>query len=281
MSLLPQCSGHVRSIVFSLLVAVALASSGSAGAADGLDSARPAELDLFLALAVACEQAYGDSPEGLIVTPSGCALRTHVDRYGNLIIAFRGSMIGDRNPRHPFSSFGGANMRRNYRDWAATNLKQAFGFLPRQHTDAIPVLEELILNHPPGKYVFVTGHSKGGGAATYASVAVRYSERLSPEHLRRVRTVTFNASVVREQNWRRFFRRLESDVDMAEREPPAGSILALCMRDDPVSRITAGEERNYVRRITIAPSAVLTPNEQHGIQVVIDELEKRRALIHN
>lgn len=275
MRLLPLHPGHVRSMVFSFLLAVAFVVSGTARATDDLGSARPGELNLFLALARACEQAYDDSPDGLIVTPSGCAIRTQVDGYSNLIIAFRGSMLGDRNPKHPFSSFGGANMRRNYRDWAATNLKQAFGFLPRQYTDAIPVVEQLILEHPVDKYVFVTGHSKGGGAATYTSVAVRFSEKLTTEHLRRVRTVTFNASVVREQNWRRLFRRLESDVDSAEREPPAGSILALRMQDDPVSKITAAEERQYVRRINITPSTDITPNEQHGIQVIIDELERR------
>ncbi len=258
---------------------IALSLTNLVKAADNLDHASAGELNLYLALAKACEQVYDDSYDNLIVTPSGCVLSTQTDSYGNLIVAFRGSMLADRNPKHPFSSFSGANLRRNYRDWAATNVKQAFGFLPRQYIEAIDVLEKLLIQHPIDKYVFVTGHSKGGGIATYASVVVRYSADIRPEHVQRLRTFTFNAAVVREQNWRRFFRRLDPDLNLHERKTPPGSIVALCMRDDPVSKIAALEERDYVRRITITPSAELSPNEQHGILAIINELGKRRAML--
>lgn len=240
--------------------------------ADGLDTCAPAELRLYLALAKASEMAYDDSQPGLERTPSGCVALVREDRNGNLVIAFRGSMLGDRKPKHRFSNLGGANMRRNYRDWAATNLKQATGFLPRQYVEAASLVEERVRRHPPDKFVFITGHSKGGGAAAYAYVAANLSSNLSGEQVKRMHCVTFNAAVVRERNWRRLHRSPDRGAYTSRKEPSAGSIHALCMRDDPVSKIAAAEERPYIKRIIIAPATALTPNEQHGIAILISEL---------
>ena len=68
--------------------------------------------------------------------------------------------------------------------------------------------------------------SKGGGAATYAFVAVALSAKASREQAERMRCVTFNAAVVKERNWRRLFRRLDPDADPSRKEPAAGSIAA-------------------------------------------------------
>lgn len=244
-----------------------------AGDIRSLDSFQPTDLRLFLSLAKTSKTAYDDSQAGLKITPSGCVALVQEDQDGNLIIAFRGSMLGDRNPRHRFSNLGGANIRRNYRDWVATNLKQATGFLPRQYVEAAALVEEQVLKHPVDKRVFITGHSKGGGAATYAFVAVNLSSKVSKRQRGRVHCVTFNAAVVREQNWRRLYRRLDDKTDVSRKTVPALSILALCMRDDPVSKIAASEERPYVKRIYITPTIPRTPTEQHGIDVIIDELE--------
>ncbi len=90
-----------------------------------------------------------------------------------------------------------------------------------------------------------------------------------------MRCVTFNAAVVKEQNWRRLFRSLDRAADSAGKEPAADTIQALVMADDLVSKIGAAEERRYVQRIRIDPAAALAPQEQHGIRVIIEELERR------
>lgn len=264
--------GRVRFIAI-LLFAIAntmLVMSMARGAED-LDEFGPDELRLFLALATASERAYDDTLPGLVRTRAGCVALVEENSRGDLVIAFRGSMLGDRNPKHRFSNLGGANIRRNYRDWAATNLKQATGFLPRQYVEAAALLEERVREHPVDKLVYVTGHSKGGGAATYAAVAASLALATIPELTGRMRVVTFNAAVVREQNWRRLLRRREAEHAVMPRD----SILALVMRDDPVSQIAQREERGFVRRVVIEPSAQLTPYDQHGIGVVIDEIERR------
>ena len=269
-----------RVAVCILLLAVCRIWPGPpAHAADVIDLGQcaPAETRLYLALAKASEAAYDDSRPGLERTPSGCVALVTEDGDGNLVIAFRGSMLADRTPEHPFSSLGGANMRRNYRDWVATNLKQASGFLPRQYTEAAVLVEKHVREHPVDKLVFVTGHSKGGGAATYAHVAASLSPIVSARQAGRMRCVTFNAAVVRERNWRRLYRELGRNTDASRKELAAGSIHALCMRDDPVSKIAASEERACVKRIVIVPTAPHTPNQQHGIDVVIAELAERAA----
>lgn len=255
-----------------LLIAPALASP--ALGTETADACSLTELALYLALAHASEQAYDDSQPGLESTPSGCVALVRDDADGNLIIAFRGSMLGDRNPRHRFSNLGGANVRRTYRDWVATNLKQTTGFLPRQYVEAASLVEKHALAHPADKLIYITGHSKGGGAATYAYVAASVASATSRRQAGRLRCITFNAAVVKEQNWRRLFRRLGQDAAITVKEPAAASVTALIMSDDPVSQIAASEERGYVTRITIAPSTDLPPLEQHAIRTIIAELEK-------
>lgn len=267
------------SAVFPLLLVLAVVAPPAAAGADSVDECSLAEVTLYLNLAKASERAYDDSPKWLETTPSGCVALVRKDKLGNLVIAFRGSMLGDRNPKHPFSNLGGANIRRNYRDWAATNLKQVSGFLPRQYIEAAALVEDHVLEHPVDKQIFITGHSKGGGAAAFAYVAACLSPRVSPERAKRMRAVVFNPAVVKEQNWRRLFRTLGLDEAGSEREPSPRSITALCMRDDPVSKIGAGEEREYVRRIIIAPTGDYSAIEQHGIGVIIKELSNRRDAI--
>lgn len=159
----------------------------------------------------------------------------------------------------------------------ATNLKQSTGFLPRQYVEAASLVEEHVRRHPPAKLVYVTGHSKGGGAAAYAYVAAGLSSAVTAEQAGRLRCVTYNAAVVREQNWRRLFRSLGRGAGRSGREPAAGSIRALVMQDDPVSKIAASEERNYVKRIGIRPTSSRGAREQHGIEAVIDEIRERLA----
>lgn len=259
-----------RAIVFLLFLSLW---SGPVFGAENIDECSPGEVKLYLALARASELSYDDSQPGLESTPSGCVALVREDDDGNLVIAFRGSLIGDRNPKHPFSNLSGANIRRNYRDWVATNLKQTAGFLPRQYTEAASLVEKYVDEHPADKLLYITGHSKGGGAATYAYVAVSVSPNISVRKVQRMRCVTFNAAVVREQNWSRLFRRFEHDNARTENQLADASVCALVMADDPVSKIAASEERRYVKRIVIAPAAGLNPYEQHGIGVVADALE--------
>lgn len=258
-----------RLLVITLLFGFPLRAPG----AEGLGDFSPAQLRAYWDLAVACEQAYDDGQPDLVVTPAGCAALMREDERGNLVVAFRGSMLGDRNPKHPFSNLGGRNVRRNYRDWVATNLKQTTGFLPRQYVEAAELVAECLRTHPVDKYVLVTGHSKGGGAATYAAVAARLADGVLAEQAERMRVVTFNAAVVREQNWRRLFRRVEERTDEASIDTPERSILAFVMADDPVSKIGRDEERRYVRRVVIEPPGELAPMEQHAIRAVIDAFE--------
>lgn len=243
--------------------------------ADSIDRYGPADMEAFLALAYASEMAYDDSQPGLETTPSGCTALVRKDADGNVVIAFRGSMHRDRKPRRPFSNLGGANIRRAYRDWVATNLKQTAGFLPRQYVEAAALVEELVRETPVDKRISITGHSKGGGAATYAYIAASVSPDVAPEQARRMHCATFNAAVVKEMNWHRLFRRLRGDPVAAERELASDSVFALVMEDDPVSKIAAGEERRYVKRVVIAPTRDLSSGQQHAIRVIIEELEKR------
>lgn len=253
---------------------VCLAAAVPAADAESLEKCEQEEVRLYLALAEASEAAYNDSQPGLESTPSGCVALIREDEDGNLVVAFRGSLLGDRVPKRRFSNFGGANIRRGYRDWVATNLKQTAGFLPRQYTEAALLLEKHVRAHPVDKLVFVTGHSKGGGAAAYAFVAAALSANLSGEQRGRVRCVTFNAAVIREKNWRRLFRGLGRDAAASVKEPAPGSITSLVMAEDPVSRIGAAEERKYVARIRITPATALAPGEQHAMGGVIAALEK-------
>lgn len=256
-----------------LLTALLLLPLVPTNARDALDALPENVLALYLDLAEACRDAYDDDRPGLVQTPTGCVAL--IRDYGNRdrIVAFRGSMLADRTPEHPFSSFGGANIRRGYRDWVATNLKQTAGFLPRQYVEAAELVAREAGRLPEGGRLYVTGHSKGGGAAAYAYVAAATDPAVLPERADRIRCVTFNAAVVRERNWRRLFRTRRASAA----EPAAGSIVSLCMRDDPVSRIAAGEERAYVRRLVIRPSSEMSPGEQHGIASVIAELLARTA----
>lgn len=243
-------------------------------AAPAAETPAPVDWRRCLALAEAAGASYDETSPDALTTPSGCAALVREDSEGNLVIAFRGSMLTDRTRKGPFSTFGGATMRRNYRDWAATNLKQATGFLPRQYEEAAALVERFVLAHPADKRVYVTGHSKGGGVAAYAAVAACLSEKVDAERARRVRAVTFNAAVVRERNWRRLFRRhaRQRVDDVLGRLADSRAICALTMRDDPISKIAAGERASFEYTVVIVPTAELSPMEQHGIDAIIAEI---------
>lgn len=243
-------------------------------AAEAPHSASPADLRRYLFLAEAAKASYDETSPDVQTTPSGCAALVREDSEGDLIIAFRGSMLTDRSRKGPFSTFGGATMRRNYRDWAATNIKQAAGFLPRQYNEAAAMVERLAQAHPVDKRVYVTGHSKGGGVAAYAAVAACLSEKVDAEHSRRLRVVTFNAAVVRKRNWRRLFRRYAKQQveDVLRHLAESRMICAVTMRDDPVSRFAADERAPFEHTVVITPTNESASFEQHGIDAIIVEL---------
>lgn len=233
------------------------------------------ELRLFLALAELSREAYDDGAEGLSVTPSGCVALVREVGRGAVVIAFRGSMLADRDPdRKPFSNLGGKVVRRNYRDWVATNLKQVAGFLPRQYLEAAEVVREQIRLHPDATRIYVTGHSKGGGAAEYAAVDAWLALGAKSEGQPRIVAVTFNAAVVRERNWRRLYRTHSAEAVRKLREGRAPDSVAVVMRDDPVSKIAAREREDFTRIVELEPSRQLSAGEQHGIDVVIEELKR-------
>ncbi|MCD7896602.1 MAG: hypothetical protein LUG50_08005 [Planctomycetaceae bacterium] len=259
----------------AIAVSLALAAASAAFAVDSIDDCSRSELAYYRHLALISELAYDDSQPGLETTPSGCVALVREEADGALVIAFRGSMLGDRTPAHRFSNLGGAVIRRNYRDWVATNLKQTAGFLPRQYTEAAVLVKRHMLDRDNGAPVYLTGHSKGGGAATYAFVSVLLDDDIAPEQAARLRCVTFNAAVVREQNWRRLEREHRRTPDLAARRPADGAVTAVVMADDPVSKIASAEERAWVRRIVVDSRAARSSGEEHAIRAIIEEIEAR------
>ena len=230
------------------------------------------EIRLFLNLARMAKASYDDSSD-IVTTPAGCVAL--VREYGNgvLVVAFRGSMLGDRDPdRKPFSNLGGKVMRRNYRDWVATNLKQVTGFLPRQYIEAAELLLEQIRLHPDATRVYVTGHSKGGGAAEYAAINAWLSR--DRPGLPPITTVTFNAAVVRERNWRRLYRTHSDESVNSLRGGDAPSVTAVFIQGDPVSDLARDERPSFSRTVELVPSGEMSAGERHGIDAVIRELER-------
>ncbi len=267
---------HAAAFAVTVLTVLFLSAIGYAAlAADSIDDCSRAELALYHHLARLSELAYDDAQPGLETTPSGCVALVREEADGAVVIAFRGSMLGDRTPSHPFSNLGGAVIRRNYRDWVATNLKQTAGFLPRQYTEAAALVKRHLLAGDSATPVYITGHSKGGGAATYAYVSVRLDADVPPEQAARLRCITFNAAVVREQNWRRLEREHRRTPDPASRRPADGAITAIVMADDPVSKIAASEERTWVGRVVVDSSIERSAAEQHAVRAIIEELETR------
>lgn len=255
-----------RVVATLILLVLALPRPASGGEPDA------GEARLFLHLARMSRESYEDSP-GIVTTPAGCVALVREYADGNLVVAFRGSMMGDRDPdRKPFSNLGGKIMRRNYRDWVATNLKQVTGFLPRQYVEAAELLLEQIRLHPEAKHVYVTGHSKGGGAAEYAAVNAWLSR--DDGDLPPVTTVTFNAAVVRERNWRRLYRTHSEESVRNLRGGDAPSVTAVFVRGDPVSDIARDERPSFSRTVELVPTEDLSAGERHGIDSVIQALER-------
>ncbi|MCC8189496.1 MAG: hypothetical protein LIP77_02500, partial [Planctomycetes bacterium] len=168
----------------------------------------------------------------------------------------------------------GATMRRNYRDWAATNLKQPAGFLTRQYLEAADLVVERVTSHPADQPIFITGHSKGGGAAAYAAAAACLAEGVSPDRARRLRVVTFNAAVVQPSNWQRLYRRHRlANREAENRIAGVLTITAVTLRDDPVSKIRGAERPAFEQVVQLQPVPdSLSSLEQHGIEAVIAAL---------
>lgn len=251
-----------------LLWALLLCSAGAAAQYDRGD------LDYYLFLAKASQLAYEDAPDGLVETESGCVALLLQNGGGDVAVAFRGSVVGDRQKRHPFSSLGGRAVRQTYRDWAATNLKQVTGFLPRQYLEAAEIVAKQAAALPVDKRLYVTGHSKGGGAAEFAVVAAHLNPDLSSAQKERIHCVTFNAAVVAAMNWKRLQRQYpRSDMEAVRRllaEP--GKLVAVSMAGDLVSRIGAGEDPAFGTRLLIPPHEEMSALAQHDIATVVFEI---------
>ncbi len=236
----------------------------------------PQEWDFFLRAAHAAQRAYDDEPAGLEQTPAGCIARVSTDAAGTLTIAFRGSLLTDRTKKGRFSTFGGATWRRNYRDWAATNLKQTAGFLPRQYLEAAELVRDIMLAQPAGTNLILTGHSKGGGAALYAAASVCIEPEVRA-HIGSLRVITFNGAVIHPRNWRRLYRLHAIEPDAAHNAIQQNAhYYSLVMRDDPVSKIGGEERADFENVIVLAPAPDDVPAlQQHGIDAVIDALHRQ------
>lgn len=232
------------------------------------------DLEYYLFLAEASQLAYEDAPDGLVETPSGCVALLLQNGDGDVAVAFRGSVVGDRQKRHPFSSLGGRAVRQTYRDWAATNLKQATGFLPRQYLEAAELVAKQAAELSVDKRLYVTGHSKGGGAAEFAAVAAHLNPDLSAAQKKRIHCVTFNAAVVAATNWKRLQRQYpRSDMEAVRRllgEP--GKLVAVSVAGDPVSRFGADEQPAFGTRLAIPPHEDMPALQRHDIATVISEI---------
>ncbi len=259
-------------LVFWLVFFSANAQSGTPGS----PAPTPQDWDAFFQAAHAAQRAYDDEPAGLEQTPAGCIARVSSDLTGTVTIAFRGSLLTDRSKKGRFSTFGGATWRRNYRDWAATNLKQTAGFLPRQYLEAADLVRDIMLAQPAGTNLILTGHSKGGGAALYAAASVC----IEPEVRARIgslRVITFNAAIIHPRNWRRLYRLHAIEPDAAEQAIRQNAqYYSLVMRDDPVSKIGGDERADFENVIVLAPAPDDLPAlQQHGIEAIIDALRKQ------
>ncbi|MCD8351729.1 MAG: hypothetical protein LUC93_14065 [Planctomycetaceae bacterium] len=264
--------------VFIFLVVV----TGYAGddAVRDASTCSDAELEYFLFLAEESRLSYLDDQEGVTMMTNGLAALVTHHGEDDVVIAFRGSIIGDRQKRHPFSSLGGAAIRQTYRDWVTTNLKGATGFLPRQYTEAAEFVARQATDLPVTTTIHLTGHSKGGAAAEYALVAALINPDLTAEQKDRINCTTFNGAVVQAGTWERLFRRHRRADAGAMREAllHPGRMTAVVMEDDPVSGLGAGETPRHGRRVVVPATGGQGALAQHGIETVITELT---ALLQN
>ncbi len=234
-----------------------------------------AELEYFLFLAEESRLSYLDDQKGVTMMTNGLAALVTEPGADDLVIAFRGSVIGDRQKRHPLSSLGGAAIRQTYRDWVTTNLKGATGFLPRQYTEAAEFVLRYAKELPTTTTIHLTGHSKGGAAAEYALVAALINPDLTDEQKARITCTTFNGAVVQSNTWERLFRRHRRADAGAVREAllHAGRMTAVVMEDDPVSGLGAGDTPRHGRRVVVPATGGQGALAQHGIETVIVELK--------
>lgn len=271
---------RARAFVFCLCAVLFAAFPSSAREAGPLNinDCSPDLIRLYISLAYYSKMAYDIPESGQMVTPSGCVATVVQDYGNNLIIAFRGSVMPpmkDRNDPHP--ALADLLRLRSFQDWIETNLPQSSGELPRQYVEAANLAIDQIMRHPNVNRIYITGHSKGGGEAEFAITAASLSSAI-PDHVKaKMMAVTFNAAVVRAKNWRRL---LEScDEPQLERYfmGIVPRIDALSLYDDPVSRVDSVDRRKppYVNWVVIDPTEDLWAHQQHGIALMITELENR------
>ncbi|MCD8139103.1 MAG: hypothetical protein LUE17_04880 [Planctomycetaceae bacterium] len=266
-----RLAGWIGVVVPVLVTAVFAGDDAVRNARDCSD----AELEYFLSLAEESRLSYLDDQEGVTMMTNGLAALVTEHGDGDVVIAFQGSVIGDRQKRHPFSSLGGAAIRQTYRDWVTTNLKGATGFLPRQYTEAAEFVARQAADLPATTTIHLTGHSKGGAAAEYALVAALINPDLTAEQKARINCTTFNGAVVQANTWERLFRRHRRADAGAMREAllQPGRMTAVVMEDDPVSGLGAGETPRHGRRVVVPAAGGQGALAQHGIETVILELE--------
>lgn len=249
-----------------------------------LDDCPPDLIRLYLSLAQYSSLAYKTPERELAVSPGGCVAMVLQDYENNLIIAFRGSVIPDEYARQNPDSPHGVVMRlRAIQDWLETNLTQFFGQMPVQYIEAADLAVQVILRHPNANRIFITGHSKGGGQAEFATAAAWLATDIPPQVKSRIMGVTFNAAVVREMNWQRLYDFADDPLVDHYLQGNTPRVDAVIMRDDIVPKMSSIERHPppFLNLVVIEPITDRWPADQHSLSVVIEELEKRLSGAHS
>lgn len=280
----PAAAAAVRLVAVALVLLAPLAEHGHAKnrnrppPAVNINDCPPELVQLYLYLAHAAKAVYDEPEETHIATEGGCVARVRVDEAGNLVVAFRGSVMPPDSDDHNLDPILRELARlRSRQDWLQTNIRQAFGLMPRQYIEAMDVLIDVLRRHQNANRIYITGHSKGGGEAEFATVAAWLSPDV-PDHVKtRMTTVTFNGAVVNELNWRRLyelFHPMTVDAYLRGRVPRLDAVI---MRDDIVPKIDSSERHPYpfVGLVVIDPTWDIWIPQQHSIRTVIAELERR------
>lgn len=130
----------------------------------GLGDARDTMMPAFdpagaLPAAYLSRAVYGDDvPAGFDIDPE-----FSVDDPST---GFKAALYLPTDGGAPVLAYAGTEMK-NWRDWV-TNLQQGAGFVPRQYDNALELAQRARERY--GNDVVLTGHSLGGGLATYAGM---------------------------------------------------------------------------------------------------------------
>lgn len=243
-----------------------------------IDACPPELIELYLTMANYSKLAYHVPEHEMVVLPEGTAALVHRDQNNNLIIAFRGSVMPLSRSESKLDPIRGALYRlRSFQDWIETNVAQSLGHLPKQYVESAQLVIDQILKHPNVNRIFITGHSKGGGEAEFATAAAWLASDIPPQLKTRIMGITFNAAVVREMNWQRLYDYADDHLVDAYLQGYVPRVDAVIMCDDFVPKKDSLERhpRPFLNLVVIEPTEWLWAVEQHSIAVVIDELERR------